>query len=94
MIKTKTFQFLISNAAGNDVHHDDDLAFIARVNKNGTPLTECEIDKKINTWIKKEQADVVDIKVTPYTVDRHNNGRHDTVILTYTILYRETKKEA
>ena len=55
---------------------------------------EKAIDKKVNAWIEKENAEVISLNVTSYAVDRHNNGRHDTIVLVYTILYRETKQEA
>jgi hypothetical protein len=45
------------------------------------------IDRKVNTWIEKNNAIIKDIKVTTYTVDRHNNGYDDTVIMVYTLMY-------
>ena len=94
MIKTKTFQFLVSNAAGNALHQDSDLTFQFSQNSKYPVKDEKAIDKKVNGWIEKENAEVISLNVTSYAADRHNNGRHDTVILVYTILYRETKKEA
>lgn len=94
MIKTKTFQFLVSHAGGNNLHRDSAIEFWASQNAKYKIDDERSIDKKINGWIEKEQADVIDLKTANYTIDRHNNGRHDTVVLVYTILYRESKKEA
>ena len=57
----------------------------------------------MNKWIEKNNAIVKDIKITTYTVDRHNNGYDDTVIAIYTIMYElpegaesteDTKEEA
>ena len=94
MIKTKTFQFLVSNAAGNTLHQDSDLAFRSNQNRIHPVKDEKAIDKRVNAWIEKENAEVISLNVTSYTVDRHNNGRHDTIVLVYTILYREIKQEA
>lgn len=94
MIKTKTFQFLVSHAAGNNLHRDSSIDFWTTQSGKYKIDDEKSIDKKINAWIEKEQADVIDIKTMNYTLDRHNNGRQDTVVLVYTILYREAKKEA
>lgn len=93
MIKTKTFQFLVSNAAGNALDQDSDLAFRSNQNSKHPVKDEKAIDKKVNAWIEKENAEVISLNVTSYAVDRHNNGRHDTIVLVYTILYRETKQE-
>ena len=93
MIKTKNFQFLVSHAAGNNLHRDPSIDFWTTQSGKYKINDEKSIDKKINAWIEKEQADVIDIKTMNYTLDRHNNGRQDTVVLVYTILYRETKQE-
>lgn len=50
---------------------------------------EKEIDKKINAWIEKENAEVISLNVTSYA-----GGPHLVVGRVYTILYRETKQEA
>ena len=94
MIKTKTFQFLVSHSAGNNLHRDPSIDFWTTQSDKYKIDDEKSIDKKINAWIEKEQADVTDIKTMNYTLDRHNNGRQDTVVLVYTILYREATKEA
>lgn len=94
MIKTKTFQFLVSNAAGNAPDQDSDIAFRSNQNNKHPVKDEKAIDKKVNAWIEKENAEVISLNVTSYAVVRHNNGRHDTIVLVYTILYRETKQEA
>lgn len=94
MIKTKTFQFLVSNAGGNALYRDENRAFCVRQDECHRVYDEKSIDKKINAWIEKEHADVADIKVDNYTIHRHNNGYEDSVVLVYTILYREAKKEA
>lgn len=94
MIRIKTFQFLLSNSAGNELHRDNDAEFRSKINARHPLMTEREIDKKINQWILKNEAVVKDIRVTTYTVDRHNNGRHDTVIALYTVVYEDPKEEA
>lgn len=94
MIKIKTFQFLVSNSGGNALYRDGNADFRARQDEHYPVDDEKSIDKKINAWIEKAQADVTDIKVSNYTVHRHNNGFEDSVVLVYTILYREAKKEA
>ena len=91
MIRIKNFQFLLSNAAGNGLHQDSDPKFVYNVNASHPVMTEREIDKKINQWILKNEAVVKDVKVTTYTSDRHNNGRHDTVIALYTVVYEDVK---
>lgn len=104
-MKIKNFQFLLSNYCGNVLHNGagSDWERKAKADKNHPYSTEKQIDKKINRWIEKNNAIVKDIKVTTYTVDRHNNGYDDTVIAIYTIMYElpegventeDTKEEA
>ena len=96
-MKIKNFQFLLSNHLGNDLFYNpnEDLAKRVKVNKNHAYSTEKDIDKKINSWIEKNNVIVKDIKVTTYTVLRHNNGGKDAVVAIYTITYEtlEEKKE-
>ena len=87
MTKIKNFQFLLSNHRGNDVYDHHDLESKASAARKFPYSTEKQIDKKINRWIEKNSAIVKDIKVTTYTVDRHNNGGDDAVIAIYTVLY-------
>ena len=82
-MKIKTFQFLISNFAGNFVYNYDPGSY----KPNAIPLTEKEIDQKLNRWIEKNNPVIHDIKITTYTLHRHNNGGSDTVIAIYTITY-------
>ena len=82
-MKIKTFQFLLSNFAGNFVYNYDQ----SRYTPKKLPDTEKTIDKKINRWIEKNNAIVKDIKVTTYTLHRHNNAMSDTVCAIYTIMY-------
>ena len=82
-MKIKTFQFLLSNFAGNFVYNYDPRGYKPKA----APVTEREIDKKLNRWIEKNDPVIHDIKITTYTVNRHNNGRDDTVIAIYTIQY-------
>ena len=86
MLKTKTFQFLVSNHAGNP-HMSEDTGFTASMNAKYPIKSEAEIDAEVNKWISKNKADVVSISVTPYTIHRHNNARNDSVVLVYTLLY-------
>ena len=104
-MKIKNFQFALSNYCGNALHNGagSEWERKAKADKNHPYSTEKQIDKKINRWIEKNNAIVKDIKVTTYTVDRHNNGYDDTVIAIYTIMYElpegventeDTKEEA
>ena len=87
-MKIKTFQFCLSNFCGNDLHNNSrDWEQKAKANKTTPYSTEKQIEKKINSWLKKNNAIFKDIKVTTYTVDHHNNGYDDTVIAIYTIVY-------
>lgn len=89
MTKIKTFQFLLSNFAGNDVYHYDSCGYKPKKN----PETERDIDRKVNKWIEKNNAIVKDIKTTTYTLNRHNNGMDDTVIMVYTIIYEAVEEK-
>lgn len=82
-MKIKTFQFLLSNFGGNDVYNYDSRGYTPKK----LPVTDREIDKKINQWILKNEAIVKDIKTTTYTLHRHNNAMSDTVVAIYTIMY-------
>lgn len=44
-----------------------------------------EIDKQINGFLNTHI--VQDIKINDVVVDQHNNGRSDTILRTYTIMY-------
>lgn len=86
-MKIKNFQFLLSNHRGNDLYDNHDYERNAAAYKKYPYSTEREIDKKINRWIEKNNAIIRDIKVTTYTVMRHNNGGDDAVIAIYTLMY-------
>jgi hypothetical protein len=87
-MKIKTFQFCVSNFCGNDLHNNSkDWDQKAKALKTTPYSTEKMIDRKVNTWIEKNNAIIKAINVTTYTVDRHNNGYDDTVIMVYTIMY-------
>lgn len=87
-MKIKNFQFCLSNYCGNNLHNNaKDWEQKAKAEKNTPYSSEKQIDRKLNGWIEKNNAIVKDIKVTTYTVDRHNNGYDDTVIAIYTIMY-------
>lgn len=86
--KVKTFQFLVSNPAGNSVMTiTDNSEFVEDMNERFKVTDEKAIDKTVNKWIEKEKVEVRDIKVTNYTLDRHNNGLYDSIVLVYTIIY-------
>ena len=91
MLKTKTFQFLVSNHAGNP-HMSESPEFTASMNAKYPIVSETEIDTEVNKWISKNKADVVSISVNPYTIHRHNNARNDSVVLVYTLLYKVKDK--
>jgi hypothetical protein len=91
MLKTKTFQFLVSNHAGNP-HMSEDPGFTASMNAKYPVKTEAEIDAEVNRWISKSKADVVSISANTYTIHHHNNARNDSVVLVYTLLYKAQDK--
>ena len=91
MLKTKTFQFLVSNHAGNPLMSESP-EFTASMNANYPIKTEAEIDTEVNGWISRNKADVVSISANTYTIHRHNNARNDSVVLVYTLLYRAKDK--
>lgn len=100
-MKIKTFQFALSNFCGNELHSNaKDWEQKSKADKNHPYSTEKQIDRKLNKWIEKNNAIIKDIKITTYTVDRHNNGYDDTVIAIYTIMYElpegaeDSKEEA
>lgn len=87
-MKIKTFQFALSNYAGNHLHSQfRSPSDRIDVDKRHPYDTEKQIDKRVNRWIEKRNAIVRDLKTTTYTIDRHNNGYDDTVIMVYTIMY-------
>lgn len=93
-MKIKTFQFCVSNAAGNNLHTNGCYKKDKFSIDTKEPYdSEKGIDKKLNRWIEKNNPDIHDIKITTYTVDRHNNGGDDTVIAIYTILYDPAEPE-
>ena len=81
-MKIKTFQFKVSGWQGNNFH-----ASCERNPDPSTFTTETEIDQKVNDWISNNVETLHDLKTTTYAVQRHNNGRDDTVILVYTLTY-------
>lgn len=85
--KVKTFQFLVSNAAGNSVMCTLNHQYLDDMNEKFKVTDEKAIDKTINKWIEKEKADVKDIKVNNYTLNRHCHGCYDSIVLVYTIIY-------
>ena len=52
----------------------------------GDCLDQELVETEINEFI--EDKTIIDIKVTTYTYDRHNNGGADGVMMVYTILYK------
>lgn len=84
-MKIKTFKFWMSNSAILRNLYNDRDQYTAKADIFVPVYTCDEIDKKINSFIKGK--DVVNIIINDFTVDRHNNGRSDTIQRTYTILY-------
>ena len=77
-MKTKTFMFKVSECKGlgkGNVGYDD-AAMIEQPN----------IDTELNEFI--DGCDVIDIKMTTFTSNRHNNGGTDEVWALYTIMYK------
>lgn len=84
-MKIKTFQFLVCYCYGNKLAHCSEF-------DPSDISDEQQIDKTVNDWIKANAAVIHDVKTLSYTLDRHNNGYNDTVILVYTITYDPKKK--
>ncbi len=98
-MKIKTFEFLVSdtnctqkqNASRNtDLEkllnqggvYDDEYSMSRTFKESATPT---EIDKTINTFIKDKN--IINITPITYTINQHNNGGFDRVIIRYTIIY-------
>ena len=77
-MKTKTFMFKVSECKamgkGNDGY--DTAVMIEQPN----------IDIELNEFINGR--DIIDIKMTTFTSDQHNNGGTDEVWALYTIMYK------
>jgi hypothetical protein len=87
-MKIKTFQFVLSNFCGNELHNNSkDWEQKSKADKQRPYSNEKQIDRKLNKWIEKNNAIIKDIKVVTYTINRQNNGYDDTVIAIYTIMY-------
>ena len=52
-----------------------------------------KIDDFINGWAQKYNKVIVDVKITPVVVCRHNNGGYDTVDLIYTVFYNQEDRK-
>ena len=84
-MKIKTFQFIACYYLGNKLTHYPDF--------NPSNISdEQQIDKTVNDWIKANAAVIHDVKTLSYTLDRHNNGYNDTIVLVYTITYDPKEK--
>jgi hypothetical protein len=62
--------------------------FTEDMNEKYPLKSETDIDAEVNRWIYENKAEVVSISVNNYTIHRHNNARHDSVVLVYTLLYK------
>lgn len=77
-MKTKTFMFKVSECKG-----------LGRGNagyETAAMIEQPNIDVELNEFI--DGCDVVDIKMTTFTSERHNNGGTDEVWALYTIMYK------
>lgn len=89
MLRTKTFQFLVSNHAGNQLMNNPETpGFTKDMNETYPIVSETDVDAKVNRWIYKNKAEVVSLSANTYTIHRHNNARSDSVVLVYTLLYK------
>lgn len=90
--KICTFRFEISNWTLN-MSKEEIMASSAALEAHKRIKTSTDIDKTVNSFLSSlslnSNVEVLNIIVTSSTVDRHNNGRPDTVWLNYTILYKE-----
>lgn len=76
-MKTKTFMFKVSKCQGfRDGSQYGEAVMIEQPN----------IDVELNEFI--DGCEVIDIKMTTFTSDHHNNGGTDEVWALYTIMYK------
>lgn len=88
MSKVKTLSFWISNSEIRHKLFPDQKCYCEAYDyPKITPFEE--IDRQLNDCISsiEEYHNVKDIKINDVVVDQHNNGRSDTILRTYTIIY-------
>lgn len=83
-MQVKTLSFFISNSESKNKLFPGTKGYTESYDYPKTTPFE-EIDKQINSFL--DTHIVQDIKINDAVIDRHNNGRSDTVLRTYTIMY-------
>jgi hypothetical protein len=86
-MKIKTFKFTIANAASHPFEEDKKQCWYKeRLTEIDSPAY---IDAVINDFIKDKK--VISISTNTEIEHHHNNGRGNTVVALYTIVYNDMK---
>lgn len=75
MMQVKIFNYTLSQSG-----------LINKVNEGADAF-----EKEVNSFLEKlycTSREIIDIKITPYTVKRHNGGGYDEVCIQYMIIYK------
>lgn len=78
-MKTKTFMFKVS--ACKSIRESNQFG-------DAVMVEQLDIDAELNNFIDNEVNQLIDIKITAFTSNRHNNGGSDEVWALYTIMYK------
>ena len=83
-MKVKNFRFRVSNWTSRPCLGDETNPLFYEGAKE---VYDCEqIDEILDDFLKDANR-IIDIRVTPIEVNKHNNGKGNTVDLIYTFLY-------
>jgi hypothetical protein len=82
-MQIKTLSFWISNSETK--YKTTNSEWYTEEYDNPKTTSFEEIDKQINDFL--DTHIVQDIKINDDVVEQHNNGRSDTILRTYTIMY-------
>ncbi len=84
-MKIKTFKFTIANAASHPFEADKKLCcYKEKLTEIDSPTC---IDAIINDFIKDKK--IISISINTEIEHHHNNGRGNTVVALYTIVYND-----
>ena len=84
-VRVKVFKFEVSNSASAPMQSD--LRESWYYDSKADLYSPSDVENAINTWIRTEDALVIDIDVKNVDVKYHNNARGNTIQLWYTITY-------
>lgn len=82
-LKVKTLDFVVSN--NETANRTGDITKYDPSNDNPRTTPFAEMDNRVNAFIEGKKIE--DIKVNDLTIHRGQDGKSDTVLRTYTILY-------